>query len=216
MGDAVLRRGVLDSLETVAPTPDAGRHAFFTWSLVQSFGWAEARRLVPKSTWHRHMRLLASAGLPVPLGREISAEVPSLIGSGWFGASSHAEAAKTVTAAPGRLLELINRRFQVVMPEEGAAGRKRGEAQPADARPPLRLVRPALPWSDLGPFCPGERRELQEWTVGVQGVVVCVVFDGQWRVELEHDDWRLQDAERWARVDLAEFLRCTWPLEVSA
>ncbi|GAB4302430.1 MAG: hypothetical protein Kow0096_23910 [Thiohalomonadaceae bacterium] len=217
MADAVLKVGFLESLETLAPTLDAGRQAFLTWSLVQSFGWAEARRRVPRSTWHRHLRLLAAAGLPVPPGRAITAEGPSRDGSGWFGASTHAEAAQLVAMSPGRLLELTNRRFRVVMPEDGADGAEATTAP--QAGPSLRLVRPALPWKNRGPSrVPKPGYVMDLWPAGTTGVVVSVLFDGAWLVELEHDDWKkCEDLEdRYPRVDVADFLRCTWPLEVSA
>lgn len=65
--------GELDRLRAVAPEGRA-RAAYGTWLLIREHGWQQARELVSRPTWYRHLGVLRDAGLgdvDLSLGRVV-------------------------------------------------------------------------------------------------------------------------------------------------
>lgn len=188
MSDAILQLGYLQTLESTAPTPTAGQQAFFTWLMGHALGWDETRQRVPRSTWYRHLRLMADAGLPVPSGQETPSADPMSETPYWFGAETPFQVSEMLFQRPGLVMQLVGKRFSV-----------------------------ALPWRDLGVWCTTGRQQLEAWPVGSRGVICSVIYEGttdsRWSIEVEHDDGQLPSEERWPRIGIADFLRHTRPEE---
>lgn len=179
---AVCEPGIRSAAQGVA--------AFHTYQLARSCGWDEARRLVKRSSWFRHKRILKAAGIVVPKGdgdapRRQPGPAPS---PAWFGASTATELALTLARSPALIATLVNHRFRVVRPW-GVDGIHINPEEDAEYV-----------------------YDLDAWPVGAQGVVCELRFDASsWRVYLEHDDYRLDEDQRWVSVPLNEFLRVTTP-----
>jgi len=105
----LLAGGLLAACQEAAESPGIGVAAFRTWCVAQVSGWAEARRLVSRSNWFLHLRVLRAVGVLVPVGDAPGEAVP-----GWFGKTSMAEVGELLTQEPARLREVVGQGFRVV------------------------------------------------------------------------------------------------------
>lgn len=98
-----------------------GTAAFQTWCMAQACGWQIARQKVSRSTWYCHADILRRVGVEVPPGDPILQPVllsdQHTVG-GWFGVSTARQRAQVLSERPGRVMELLDRRFRVVRPWE--------------------------------------------------------------------------------------------------
>ena len=58
---------LLAALRSVTPSEGQARAAFMTWLAAQASGWRQARKLLTRSTWYRHLEALHAVGVPVPM-----------------------------------------------------------------------------------------------------------------------------------------------------
>lgn len=180
-----LHAGVLAACQAHAENPKRGQQAFLTWTLIQTLGIEEARRRVSRSTFYKHLQVLRTAGVALP------PVVPANPGGSWFGKATASEALATLTAHPGRLMDLVDQPFEVVQP---------------------------WPTRGLG-IDPGDNTGLQydldAWPVGTSGVVVYVLFDGQWQATLEHTFHQTLSLEfSCVTVPINTLIQCTVPKEL--
>lgn len=191
--------GLLDLCQQSAKTVVAGSSAFATWLVAHQYGWQAARRRTSRATWYRHLSVLRNLGVPVPEGDEpeeiyhkafqesaVSALPSSIPTFGWFGAANFDQVSEALVQQPARLMQLLNKRFEVVQP-----------------------------WKNLGMRTDEGSHVLEAWPVGTVGVVCQISFNTTmgWEVLLEHSDPRVSDEELYPEVQVSQFLRCTVPLE---
>jgi hypothetical protein len=112
--------GLLHQCQQATGSEADGRAAFTTWALAQVLGWFNARGVISRSTYFRHLGLLRKAGVPVPASDPLNTSKRLHPVNGWLSAATQDDLAARLTEDFTQVLPLVvaDTAFKLTQPSE--------------------------------------------------------------------------------------------------